>query len=368
MGVALFESRHSAFYYRKSLPSIGIGSTAGIFYVFLGKLFAVDQKLAGIDGIVLRDGVVSAGDDSDTDVLTGGVGHIKEAGHLALIAAPGIGRGLSAALEGRAVDGIPAGSGNALPGDSVIADKDLGASGRDENDYFGYAGHSRSICYFYQGMDGKTTGRDENGAVTPVISDDKVDAIYTKLYDFYNQSWAWHNLSLDAGVHSSSHKMFYDGNALFIYWITATLDYTEIDMFERGRALLPKYDLDQEFYRCPAGGGAYFFPSNIEDIDAMGYILESLCEASYRIVYPADIQEAINFQELTDEGSIEVTKLADQSGVYDILKSCDPSLGLLASCGYIWYCISNNTTPSAAASSVKSVVERQFSEFFYGKE
>ena len=249
----------------------------------------------------------------------------------------------------------------------AAAYKDLGSSGRDENDYFGYAGHSRSICYFYQGMDGRTTGRDENGAVTPVISDEKVDAIYSKLIDFYNQSWAWHNTDLNAGVHSSSHRMFYDGNALFIYWVTATLHAEEIDAFERGLAILPKYDLDQETYRCPSGG-AYFFPSNIEDVDALGYIFEYLCEASYRIVYPAVIQEAIDFEQLTDEGSIKVQKLVDQSLFCDILKSCDPSEGLLASCGYVWYCISNNTTPSAAASSVKSVVERQFQEFFYGKQ
>ena len=244
--------------------------------------------------------------------------------------------------------------------------KDLGTAGRDENDYFGYVGHDRSICYFYQGMGGQTTTRDENGAVVPVISNDTVDAIFTKVTEFYNQSQNWTNGSLDAGVHSSSHKMFYDGNGLFCYWITGTLDYSKIDTFERGVCILPKYDLDQENYKCPSVGGIKLFAANLENDDYTGYIYEMLCEATLRIVYPATIQEAIDFEKLTDEGSIAVQKIVDQSILFDILKNCDPS-GILSSCGYVWYCISNKTTPSAAASSVQAVVERQFSEFFYGK-
>ena len=245
--------------------------------------------------------------------------------------------------------------------------KDLGAAGRDDQDFYGYSGHTRSICYFYQGMAGATTSRDENGAVVPVLSNDKVDALFTKISDFYNQSYCWTNTSLDAGVHSSSHKMFYDGNALFCFWITGTLKYYEIDAFDRGLAILPKYDLDQETYCMPASSGIAIFPANLENADYTGYIFESLCEATWRVVYPATIQEAIDFEQLTDEGSIAVQKLVDQSLTYDILKNCDPSGGLLESCGFIWYCVQNKTTPSAAASSVQAVVERQFHEFFYGK-
>ena len=74
--------------------------------------------------------------------------------------------------------------------------KDMGQAGRDDQDFFGYAGHDRSICYFYQGMGGITTSRDENGAVTPIISNDTVDAIFTKVSDFYTQSYCWTNSSL----------------------------------------------------------------------------------------------------------------------------------------------------------------------------
>jgi len=240
-------------------------------------------------------------------------------------------------------------------------------AGPSDGDKFGYGGHTASISYFYQGMGGPSTSRDENGAVVPILSNETVNAIFDKLVEFRAMPSVRFNTSLDAQVPTSSHRIFYDGNAMFCYWTTGTLNYSEIDSFERGLAILPKYDEDQERYMCPTVGGIKFFPANIDDVDFAGFIFEALCEASWRITYPADIQEAVDFEQLTDDESVEVRKLVDQSARYDILKNCDPS-AQLQSCRFITYCLDNNTTPAVAAPSVQQGIEQIFHDFFYGAD
>ena len=234
----------------------------------------------------------------------------------------------------------------------------------DGGDKFGYAGHSRSICYFYQGFGGQTTARTSDGSVVPVLSNDTVEAMYNKVREFYDDKANWTNSSLDAGDATSSHRVFYDGRAMFCYWITGTLRAEDIETFERGLCILPKYNLDQETYCCPTAGGALLFPTNLEDTYTTGYIYESICEASWRLVYPASIQEAQDFQTLTDEESIEVKKLVDQSLTFDILKDCDPTGGALGSCGFIWSCVQADVPPSIMVQMYDSAYNLLFEEFY----
>ena len=236
--------------------------------------------------------------------------------------------------------------------------------GIDGLDKFGYSGHKRSICYFYQGFGGQTTYTTSDGAKAPVLSNDTVDAYYDKLLEFYNDKANWTNTSLEAGDATSSHRVFYDGRAMFCYWITGTLSHEEIETFDKGLGILPKYNLDQETYCCPVAGGTLMFPTNLEDTYTTGYLYEAICEASWRIVYPASIQEAKDYQTLTDEESIEVKKLVDQSLTYDILKDCDPSGGALGSCGFMWDCLNNQTPPSVAAQAYEDMFDMLFEDFF----
>jgi hypothetical protein len=188
--------------------------------------------------------------------------------------------------------------------------------------------------------------------------------MYDKVTEFYNHKANWTNNNLTAGDHTSSHRVFYDGRAMFCYWVTGTLSHEEIDTFKKGLGILPKYNLDQENYCCPVAGGTLLFPANLEDPYTTGYIYESICEASWRIVYPASIQEARDFETLTDEESILVKKLVDQSLTYDILKDCDPTGGALGSCGFIWDCIQNQVPPSVLAQSYEDAYNLLFDEFF----
>jgi len=111
----------------------------------------------------------------------------------------------------------------------------------------------------------------------------------------------------------------------------------------------------------------FLMPCNLRNPENTGLLLEALCEASMRLTYPATIQESVDFEELTDEGSIEVQKLMDRSLTYDILGCCDPSNGQLGNSGFINYCLKNNTTPAIAAPSAQAGLEALFTKFFYGE-
>ena len=108
-------------------------------------------------------------------------------------------------------------------------------------------------------------------------------------------------------------------------------------------------------------------PGNMVDPETVGYIFEALTEASWRYVYPANIQEASRIEKLPDEQSVEVKKLMDRSLVYDVLRKLDPSNGQLKACAFVLYCLRNKTTPSAMAPSVKPQIEKMFTEFFYAE-
>jgi hypothetical protein len=236
----------------------------------------------------------------------------------------------------------------------------------DGLDKFGYAGHTRSICYFYQGFGGPTTARTTSGGLVPVLSNDTVVAMYDKIREFYDDKANWTNSSLDAGDATSSHRVFYDGRAMFCYWITGTLRAEDIETFTKGLAILPKYNLDQENYCCPVAGGTKVFPRNLEDSYTTGYLYEALCEATWRIVYPASIQEARDFETLSDDESIAIKKLIDQSLTYDILKECDPTGGKLGSCGFIAECVDTNSEPAIVAMMYGDIYDTMFEEFCDG--
>lgn len=236
----------------------------------------------------------------------------------------------------------------------------------DGLDKFGYAGHDRSICYFYQGIGGKTTARTIDGSVVPILGSGNADTLYETVTEFFNHKANWTNTSLNAGDPTSSHRVFYDGRAMFCYWITATLNSCDIESFEYGLGILPMYSTYQGRYYCPASSGITLFPLNLEDPYTTGYLYESLCEASQRIVYPAALREDVAFGMFTDEESVEVQKLVDRSLSYDILDYCDPSEGYLSSYGFIWDCAQNKVKPSILAMSYEDAYNLLFDEFFDG--
>ncbi|MBO5882920.1 MAG: hypothetical protein J6Q78_00760 [Clostridia bacterium] len=237
----------------------------------------------------------------------------------------------------------------------------------DHLDRYGYSGHSRSIPYFYQGMGGLTSTRDKiTGAIVPVLSDDKTDMIYDTIKEFWDSKANWINDNNNEGVPEGGHNVFREGKSLFCYYITVVTKYYDIETFEYGLAILPKYNLDQERYFCPSAGSICLFPANLEDEATTGYLYEALNEASYRITYPANIQEAVDFEMLTDEKSIEVQKLIDQSLSFDILKNFDPTDGGLSSCAFFYQCLTSDVPPSVMSQSYKEPYEMLFEEFFSG--
>ena len=238
---------------------------------------------------------------------------------------------------------------------------------QDFNDKYAFVGLTQSIAYFYQGFGGVTTSRDNNGAVTPILSNDTVEALYSKCMELLDHSGTYiGNLGNDDPA--SGHRMFYEGRGMFCYYITVALSWTDIESFDYGLGILPKYNLSQEKYCCPAGGSFVMFPVNLDDEEITGYLFEAFNEAAYRTTYPAVIQESVDFQWLRDEESIEVQKLVDQSLTFDILKNCDPTGGGMASCAFILQCLQSEIPPSILSQGYEDVYEQMFHDFFYSKK
>ena len=110
----------------------------------------------------------------------------------------------------------------------------------------------------------------------------------------------------------------------------------------------------------------YFFPKNSEDFVRLGTIYEALGEASYRITYPASLQEAKDLKLLIDDESVAVQKIVDQSLRFDILNNFDP-VGVLSNNGFMWMCFKEEERPSILALSWKDGWEAEFEGFFDGE-
>ena len=238
--------------------------------------------------------------------------------------------------------------------------------GPSRDDQFGYASYKGGAYVFYAGFGEMSATQDENGALIPVLSGGLMDTYFDKLYAFEtNPDHYFADNSEWIEGKSVPALMFSEGRAMFTYWGTATVDYTDIDAFEYGLAINPKYDLDQDRYYTIGAQVGVSFPVNLGDPDSTGLVHEALCEASYRITYPADIQESVEFERLTDEESIKVQEICVESLVCDPTYRCDPSGGVNRLGVYFQSCLKEGTAPSIKVQEVGDVIRNAYNNFFY---
>ena len=241
---------------------------------------------------------------------------------------------------------------------------DMDQSGSaSEGDRFGFSANTYGPAYFYISMGGVMTNRDENGAVVPVLDGERVDQIYSKIYNFVNQPCNFVNLENDKVEMGT--KWFFNGQSLFHYYLRSPTELLNIDSFDYGLAIEPKFDIDQEDYRVPGAGGVVLISKYISDPETTGYLLEAFSQASMIMVKPKYSEEYRRLRILRDPESQQIYDLCQQSLVYDILKNCDPS-GLLSSCN--WFRTAMNqgySSISTMAGQYKAAVEAYFYDFYY---
>ena len=241
---------------------------------------------------------------------------------------------------------------------------DMDQSGSaSEGDRFGFSANTYGPAYFYISMGGVMTNRDENGAVVPVLDGERVDQIYSKIYNFVNQPCNFVNLENDKVEMGT--KWFFNGQSLFHYYLRSPTELLNNDSFDYGLAIEPKFDIDQEDYRVPGAGGVVLISKYISDPETTGYLLEAFSQASMIMVKPKYSEEYRRLRILRDPESQQIYDLCQQSLVYDILKNCDPS-GLLSSCN--WFRTAMNqgySSISTMAGQYKAAVEAYFYDFYY---
>ena len=233
-------------------------------------------------------------------------------------------------------------------------------------DRFGFSTHTYGPAYFYISMGGVPTVRDENGAVVPVLDGERVDQIYSKIYNFVNQPSNFVNVENDEIEMGT--KWFFDGQSLFHYFLRSASDLLSIETFDYGLAIEPKFDIDQEEYRVPGAGGVVMISKYISDPETTGYLLEAFSQATMIMVKPKYGEEYRRLRILRDPESVEVYDLCQQSLVYDILKNCDPS-NMLSSCNWFRTALNSGYTSVATmAARYKEAVEASFRDFYYPKD
>lgn len=233
----------------------------------------------------------------------------------------------------------------------------------DEGDVFGFSAHTYGPAYFYISMGGTVTTKDENGAVMPVLDGERVDRIYSKIYNFVNQPCNYINTANDKEEMGT--KWFFAGQALFHYYLRSVSELRKIENFDYGLAIEPKFDVDQKNYCVPAAGGVFLISKHVSDPQITGDLLEAFSQASMRMVKPKYAEEYRRTLILRDAESQQVYDLCQASVVYDILKNCDPS-GLLSSCNWFRTALNNgDVSISTMAGKYKTSVEQKFIDFYY---
>ncbi len=231
-----------------------------------------------------------------------------------------------------------------------------GNAKKDYGDIFGFSDHPYMPSYFYFGFGGVATVRDGSGRITPVLFDEKVVSIVETLVGFVTDDHVFLNES--KGVQN-----FMDGNALFVYYGSNKEVLRDIEAFDFGLLIEPKYDEMQNEYIVPAYGGLTGIPVTANDMERTGSIVEALASSSHRFLRDAFAEVYVQQKILRDEDSQKIYKLCSEHTMFDILKNCDPS-GSLSSCAYINTMLnSKNADVASAAAKIESKVTAAFEHF-----
>ena len=194
----------------------------------------------------------------------------------------------------------------------IYIDED-GDGEKSQGDFYGYSQiHGLAVGQWLWAFDNPTTKKDEDGVPQIAVKTDKVNNIFTRIYDLlYNTQGVYYDIKDgDSGNLTNGVQMFLDRKSIFTTYIINTALGEGLRNFEDDYGILPvpKYDENQKDYFALPGGEhtSMVVPKTIKDKEFVGTIIEALSAESYKTIVPTFYEIALKTRYLRDNESKEV--------------------------------------------------------------
>ena len=235
--------------------------------------------------------------------------------------------------------------------------RDINGNGKhDKEDLYGFHTYEVGLQYLYSNYDGTTVESDDNGFKFGFNSE-RAARIMEKIIDL--------RMTEDAG-YFDDWNVFFSGNALFCFYLSGSDALRDLD-FEFGLLPVPKLDENQEQYRIFSCGGMMVVPSNIEDPDMTGAVIEALYATAHKYMPEAITEHYIEGKLLNCEDDIEMFRLLNSNEVreYDFTRNYDASGGVIQNFALINNLVTKKSTDIMSSwAAVESKVTKAFDELY----
>jgi len=198
--------------------------------------------------------------------------------------------------------------------------KDLNGDGQmDDNDLWGLAYlFNAGTMAFQIGCELYPIKKDRDGIPEINMASPKMVDAFEKVFDIIAGGKNAYELQLD---HSDNKVInFFAGGRAFMLTSAVTNLFLFREMEDDfGILPYPKYDLTQENYYSYVApyGNLIVLPSNLENPERTGIVLESMCAGAYKSVVPAYFEVTLPAKLTRDENSMEILALVKSMRSYD---------------------------------------------------
>ena len=235
--------------------------------------------------------------------------------------------------------------------------RDVNGNGKhDKDDIYGFHTYAVGLQYLYCSYDGTTVDSDGSGFKFG-FNTERAVRIMEKIIDL--------RMTEDAG-YFDDWNVFFGGNALFCFYLSGSDALRDLD-FEFGFLPVPKLDEDQEQYRIFSSGGMMVVPSNIEDPDMTGAVIEALYATAHKYMPEAITDHYIEGKLLNSEDDIEMFRLLNSNEVreYDFARNYDASGTTIQNFALINKLVTKKSTDIMSSwAAVESKVTTAFEELY----
>lgn len=195
-----------------------------------------------------------------------------------------------------------------------------GTWGRE--DIYGFVGGSNTtVVDFLAAARVRTIAVDDKKNVEiRLISDPKIEEIYSKVADLFWEPGFWWTKSESSNNYYLTDTFFQTDQALFADHTLYSVGLLRDMQSDYGIIPFPKYDADQKEYgtMAEAGTRTMTVPVTIENPDMIGAVLETLNFLSYRDVMPAYYETTLKQKYSRDSVSAQMLDIITENVFYDL--------------------------------------------------